>query len=367
VIAQLAREQHGVVARSQLEQAGVTSRQIKTRVGDGRLVRLHRGVYAVGHNRLRSEGRWLAAVLACGPGALLSHRSAAALHGLRPATAGAVEVSTVWHRASADGLRVHGRRRLAPEDRDVALGVPVTSVARTLVDLADVLRPEQLRSALVRVEDQRSADVRAIEQALARVRGRPGRGHAALRAALDELRERRGGRTRSDLEELFLALVARTGLPRPRTNVWMPADALTATGAAPRGAVGGGGGSTPRATGVGAGGGVEVDALPRATGVGAGGGVEVDALWRPTGVGAGGGVEVDALWREERVAVELDSWRHHRDRDAFERDRRKANALILAGWTVLRFTYADVTRRPAETAATLSAALRRGALSSRTS
>ena len=291
-----------MVSREQLSASGVTRTMVERRVRDGRLRRLHRGVYAVGHDRLRAEGRWLAAVLACGPGALLSHRSAAALHGVRPVGAGAIEVSTVWHRASGDGIRVHGRRRLAPEDREVALGVPVTSVARTLVDLADVLRPEQLRSALVRAEDQRSADVRQIEQALARLRGRTGRGHAALRAALDELRERRGGRTRSDLEELFLALVARADLPRPRTNVWMPA---------------------------------------------------------PTG----GGVEVDALWRAERVAVELDSWRHHRDRDAFERDRRKANALLLAGWSVLRFTYIDVTRRSDETAALLGAALRRGAVS----
>lgn len=313
-----------MVSRTQLEQAGLSRRQVRTRMGDGRLLLLHRGVYAVGHDRLRTEGRWLAAVPACGPGALLSHRSAAALHGVRPTSAGAVEVSTVWHRTSGDGIRVHGRRRLAPEDRDVVLGVPVTTAARTLVDLADVLRPEQLRSALVRAEEQRSADVRGIEQALARLRGRPGRGHAALRAALDELRERPGGRTRSDLEELFLALVARAGLPRPRTNVWFPAGAIEA---------GSGAAGPPRPT------------ANRAR-------------------AAHGGVEVDALWRAERVAVELDSWRHHRDRDAFERDRRKSNALLLAGWTVLRFTHRDLTRRPDETTALLAAALRQGAVSS---
>ncbi|MBB4662596.1 hypothetical protein BDZ31_002182 [Conexibacter arvalis] len=292
-----------MVSRQQLEQAGLSAQQVRTRMGDGRLVRLHRGVYAVGHDRLREEGRWLAAVMACGPGALLSHRSAAVLHGLRPAWRGAIEVTTGWHRAASAGVCVHARRRLAPADGAVVRGVPVTTVERTLVDLADVLRPEQLRSALVRAEEARSADVREIERALGRLRGRPGRGHAALLDALAEMRERGGDRTRSDLEELFLSLVARAGLPRPRTNVWFPSP-------------------------------------------------------------DGGGVEVDAVWRDERVAVELDSWRHHRGRDAFERDRRKANALLLAGWTVLRFADADLTRRADETVALLDAALRRGPVSS---
>lgn len=267
---------------------------IRTRTGDGRLLVLHRGVYAVGHDRLRDEGRWLAAVLACGPGALLSHRSAAALHGLRPASASRIEVSTGWHRSSPS-IRVHGRRRLVREDAAVVRGVPVTTVERTLVDLADVLRPEQLLRALGVVEEARSADLHEIERALARVCGRPGRGHAAMRAALEEMRARGGDRTRSDMEELFLALVSGAGLPRPRTNVWFPAP--------------------------------------------------------------GGGVEVDAVWRAARVAVELDSWRHHRGRDAFQRDRSKANALTLAGWTVLRFTWADVRTRPAQVAATVARAL----------
>jgi predicted transcriptional regulator of viral defense system len=296
VVTDLAARQHGVVGRQQLEAAGLSPRMLRTRAGDGRLLVLHRGVYAVGHAQLRPEGRWLAAVLACGPGALLSHRSAAALHGLRPANASRIEVSTVWHRASSPGIRVHGRRRLAPEDGAVVRGVPVTTVERTLVDLAEVLRPEQLLQALGAAEEARSADVHAIERALARVRGRPGRGHAAMRAALDEMRARGGDRTRSDMEELFLALVARAGLPRPRTNVWFPAP-------------------------------------------------------------DGGGVEVDAVWRSERVAVELDSWRHHRGRDAFQRDRTKGNALTLEGWTVLRFTWADVRTRPAHVAATVTRAL----------
>jgi len=291
------------VSRPQLSHAGLSKTVIRNRVRDGRLRPLHRSVYAVGHARLTREGRWMAAVLAIGPWTVLSHRSAAALHGLRRQHGGRVEVTTVFHRASTDRIEVHARRRLHLEDRVLVDGIPVTSVARTLVDLADVLRPEQLRSVLVQADEQRSADLHETYRALARVRGRPGRGHARLRAALDEVAARNGARTRSDLEELLLSLVAKHGLPRPRTNVWFPAE-------------------------------------------------------------DGSGVEVDAIWRAERVAVELDSWRHHRSRDAFDRDRRKGNTLLLAGWTVLRFTDDDLDHRPADVAATLATALQRRPLSS---
>lgn len=288
-----------MVSRRQLAAAGVTRREVETRLRDGRLIPLHRGVYAVGHARLRDEGRWLAAVLACGSGALLSHRSAAALHGLRPAGGGRVEVSTPWHRAPATPLRVHARRLLPVEDHATTRGIPVTTVERTLVDLAEVVSAGPLRRALSAAEEARAVDVRELERVLARLRGRPGRAHAAMRAALAELRARHGDRTRSDLEELFLSLVAGAGLPRPRTNVWFPSP-------------------------------------------------------------DGGGVEVDALWRAARVAVELDSWRHHRGADAFQRDRTKSNALTLEGWTVLRFTDADLTARPAHVLAALTRALGAG-------
>ncbi|MDW5596057.1 DUF559 domain-containing protein [Conexibacter stalactiti] len=300
VIGELAAGQHGVVSRSQLLGAGLGAKPIASRVRNGRLLRLHPGVYAVGHAQLRREGRWLAAVLASGPGAVLSHRSAASLHGLRPHNGAAIDVATAAHRTGLDGIRLHARQRLDDADRTRADGMPVTTVARTLVDLAGIVPADQLLRALRRAEELRSFDLRTIEAALARTAGRRGRGHAAMHAALNEARARATQLTRRELEERFLTLVTRARLPQPRTNVWFPAHAF----------------------------------------------------------------EVDALWREPRVAVELDGWEHHRTRDAFHRDRSKSNTLTLEGWTVLRFTHDDVVRRPAETAAALRAALARGASSS---
>src|SRR5829696_5930216 len=136
VIARLADGQYGVVARAQLLAAGIGNRAIENRLSRRSLISLHRGVYAVGHRRLRVEGRWLAAVLAAGPAAVLSHLDAAAPHGLRPPRSGNVAVSTSAYVRAASGLWVHARRALAEEDRTVVQAIPVTSVARTLVDLA---------------------------------------------------------------------------------------------------------------------------------------------------------------------------------------------------------------------------------------
>lgn len=297
MIGELAARQHGVVARRQLLGAGITARMVEWRVQRGRLLRLHAGVYAVGHAQLRREGRWLAAVLASGPRAVLSHRSAAALHGLRPHSGSEIDVATPAHRAGVAGVRLHARRRLDRADWTQIDAVPVTTVARTLVDLAGFVPADQLLRALRRAEELRSFDLHAIEAALARTSGRAGRGHAAMRAALAEARARGTQLTRRELEERFLTLVTRAGLPQPHTNVWFPDHAF----------------------------------------------------------------EVDALWREPHVAVELDGWEHHRTRHAFHRDRSKSNTLTLEGWTVLRFTHDDVVRRPAETAAAIRAALARGA------
>lgn len=126
--------------------------------------------------------------------------------------------------------------------------------------------------------------------------GRRGIGHAAMRAALAETRARAAHLTRSRLELRLLAIAERAALPSPRTNVWCHDHAF----------------------------------------------------------------EVDAVWTSERIAVELDGWRDHRTRDAFHRDRRKANALTLDGWRVLRFTHDDLTRRPAQVAEQLRAALAGG-------
>lgn len=233
-IAQVAEAQHGVVCRGQLLGCGVTSKEIGGRVRRGLLISLHRGVYALGHRRLAREGRWMAAVLAAGPGALLSHRDAAALHGLLASrNRGRVEVTTSSDVRSTDRLRVFSRRVLTDADRTTVAAIPVTTVERTLVDLGDLLDHDRLLSALAEAERLRCADGRALEAALARVRHRRGPAHGRMRAALAEHRARGLQLTRSQLEIALRRLVREHGLPPAQLNArvggeevdaWWPAQ-----------------------------------------------------------------------------------------------------------------------------------------------
>jgi very-short-patch-repair endonuclease len=211
-IARLAERQHGVVAYPQLVGLGLRRGAIESRVSAGRLHRLHVGVYAVGHRRLSGHGRAMAAVLACGCGALLSHRSAADLWGIRFSSAGRFDVTAARTRAGRPGIALHRPRRLRPEDRDEKDGIPVTSVARTLVDLAAVLPQGQLRRAVEKSERLELFDLRAVEPLL--VPGRPG--VANLRAVLREYMP--PPFTRSEAERRFLELCRAAGLPNPRVN-----------------------------------------------------------------------------------------------------------------------------------------------------
>jgi predicted transcriptional regulator of viral defense system len=218
-IAALADRQHGVVARRQLAASGIGERAIENRLLRRSLIRLHRGVYAVGHRQLRIEGRWLAAVLAAGPGAVLSHRDAAALHGMRAAPESRrVSVTTAANVRAARGLWAFPRRVLAAEERTVVRAIPVTSPARTLVDLAPMLTLGQLQSTLGEADRKGLLDVHAVERALARVKSRHGQGHARLRAALDAHAKHGAVLARSWLEERFLDLVIDARLPRPLLN-----------------------------------------------------------------------------------------------------------------------------------------------------
>jgi very-short-patch-repair endonuclease len=216
-IAVLAHRQHGVVARRQLAALGVTETMVRNRMRRGQLLQLHRGVYAVGHRRLRREGHWLAAVLAVGPGAVLSHRTAAAVHGIG-VSGTSVDVSTPVRRQSAKGIRVHARHRLDRVDVETVDGIPVTTVARTLVDLAGTVPRDRLSKAINEAEVRRILDIRAVEDARERARNRRGDGHAALRAALVEMADRGPTLTKSQLEARFLALLDAHRLPRPRVN-----------------------------------------------------------------------------------------------------------------------------------------------------
>lgn len=206
-----------MVSRRQLESVGATRSALSVRLASRRLLRIHPGVYAVGHRRLTRAGEWLAAVLAAGPGAVLSHHSAAALHGLRAERGRRVDVSTAAKRATTNWIELHGRRTLDVGDVGVVRRIPVTTISRTLVDLADVLGPRQLARAINEADVMRRLDLGAIDAALARLHGRRGRGHAVLRAALDD----HHGPTllRSELEIRFKELVVLHALPRPEHNV----------------------------------------------------------------------------------------------------------------------------------------------------
>jgi predicted transcriptional regulator of viral defense system len=173
----LAAEQHGVVGTWQLVILGFTYDVIHDRVEAGHLHRVYRGVYAVGHRRLTLRGRWMAAVLACGPEAVLSHRSAAALWELRPTPSGggAVDVTVPGRRRSGqDGIRVHSVRTLDPADRSEIDGIPVTALHRTLLDYAEVAHRQQLRHAIEAAERRELLDLRKMDDLVARSWGRHG-------------------------------------------------------------------------------------------------------------------------------------------------------------------------------------------------
>ena len=171
-LAMLATDQHGVLARRQLLQAGLGKSAIDSRVQSGRLLLLHRGVYAVGHSRLTQRGRWMAAVLACGEGAALSHSSAAALWGLMRARGPSIHVTSQHGRGGRTVITLH-RSRLHPEDRTRRDGIPVTSLPRTLLDLADVVEEERWGRAAEEAER-----LGLLEHTGARARLRPGAGTA---------------------------------------------------------------------------------------------------------------------------------------------------------------------------------------------
>jgi predicted transcriptional regulator of viral defense system len=180
MIAALARRQHGVVSLEQLASVGLGAAAVQKRVEAGRLHRVHYGAYSVGYPLLSVEGRWMAAVLACGPGAVLSHRSAAALWGLCSDGQAAVDVTAPRRRGrSPSGVAAHRDGRLRVEDRAIVEGIPCTTVARTLLDFAGVVGMRQLRDAVGESEVLRVLDVEAVREVIRWGWGR--RGVARLR------------------------------------------------------------------------------------------------------------------------------------------------------------------------------------------
>lgn len=290
----LAARQHGAVSRAQLICLGFTRHEIAGLLAAGWLHRVFPAVYAVGRRALGPRGRWMAAVLACGPGALLSHRSCAALRGIRRKAQSPIEVTVPADRARAiPGLRVYRCGWLAPSDRAVVDGIPCTSVALTLLGLAAVTDRRQTERACDEAEVQELFDLRAVEELLDRAAGR--RGAGTLRAVLRE-HAIATTLTRSELEERVLAVCRRAQLPLPKVNEPVPCGA---------------------------------------------------GIWHT----------VDFLWPAQQVVLEADGHRYHRTRRSVERDRRREADLVIAGNRVLRTTWLQVERDPARVSATVAAAL----------
>ena len=279
---------HGLVTRVQLLGAGVTARQIDERLRTGALLREYPGVYRVGHRAPSLEARYLAAVLACGEGALLSGRAAGFLFGAIRGLAPPPEVTAPTERR-IKGIRSRRCRRMDPRDAASFRGIPVTTLPRTLVDLASVLDPDDLARAFHEAEVRHGTTPAQVEAVLAR---RPNsHGASKLRAVL------RGDTpvTLSKLEKRFLVLLREAGLPRPQTN-------------------------------------------------------------RPAG-----SKYVDCRWPAHGLTVELDSYRYHHSRHAWEQDRRRERQARARGDEFRRYTWADVHEHPEPTLAELHALLRRAA------
>jgi very-short-patch-repair endonuclease/predicted transcriptional regulator of viral defense system len=280
-IAALAERQHGVVALHQLQSAGLGRAAVAKRAQAGRLHRIHRGVYAVGRPGLTLNGRRMAAVLAYGPDAVLSHRSAAALWGLWRSARARIDVSLPRRSVRArPGIDVHGTSTLTGADITSEADIRVTTVARTLVDLGDVARRRTVEAAVEQAEVLRLFDLTAVEEALSRAGRR--RGPALLSLVLTNL-SAAPTLTASELEEAFLEIVREAGLQDPEVNA---------------------------------------------------------PLTLPDGTPA----KIDFLWRARRLAVETDGHPFHRTRQSRERDAKRDQLLRLAGYDPLRFTGRQVAR-----------------------
>jgi hypothetical protein len=213
IVVGIACRQHGRVCREQLLAAGVDGKRIDRWLGDSRLTLVHRGVYAVGHQAPSLRGDYMAAVLACGEGAVLSHRAATQILRLLPGVAAPPEVTvpTLAGR-QRPGIVIHRVKALL-HPRDVAIvdGIPITTVPRALLDMAPSLEPRELTRACHEAWIRHRTSPRDVEACIARNPKK--HGGAKLRTALGS------DATLSKLEDGFLALLHAHGLPRPRTNI----------------------------------------------------------------------------------------------------------------------------------------------------
>lgn len=216
MIRRLAEKQHGVVATRQLIALGRSESSIKSRVESGQLVVLYRGVFAVGHRRIGLYGEWLAAVLACGPGAVLSHGTAAQFWGIRGSRR-PIEVTRVSGHRRPHGVRLHQTRALAAEHVTREAGIPVTTIERTLLDTAARLDERQLVHDLVEVDRARRLRWPKLWQIIAE-HGRGRKGVGRLRRAAAQVDPSFADAV-STTEVDFLMLCRAEGLKMPQVNV----------------------------------------------------------------------------------------------------------------------------------------------------
>jgi hypothetical protein len=278
-IRRLAEKQHGVVAHRQLLELGQGKGLALRRREGGLLIELHRGVYALGHRPLTREGWWMAGVLACGPGAVLSHFSGGHLWNLC-GSRGPVEVLRQMGGVKGDGHRgvwLHQTRRLEPFEVALEREIPVATIERVLIDLAARVDAKQLERIFVQAYKTGRLSWSRLGRALERRRGRKGVGK--LRRLAHEV-DPQALETKSVTEIDFLALCRGANLMTPAVNVLIE------------------------------------------------------------------GHLVDFLWPAQKVVVETDSWSHHRDHSAFERDRQTDVDLVAAGYDVHRTTYKMLERDP---------------------
>ena len=207
----MAFAQHGVVSWEQLRDAGLSPKAIRDRVGQARLHVVHYKVYAVGHERLTRDGRYMAAALAGGGSATLSHHAAAVLWGIRPPSSRVVDVTTTTWKRNQPGIEFHTMRGDYDEMTKIR-GIPVTGPSRTLLDLGQVLDDDALERALREAERLQLTDTVSVVDLLERYPRR--RGSVAIRR-LTAVRELYKGVTRSELEERFRQFVRIHGLPAP--------------------------------------------------------------------------------------------------------------------------------------------------------
>ena len=224
-MAALASRQWGVVAHYQLLALGFSADAITYRIASGRLHPVHRGVYAVGHRTLTRFGRWMAAVLAYGPAAVLSHLDAAALWRLCPVSSGRIHVTANrYTRNPRPGLILHRPRRWEPEDHTIHENIPVTSVARTLIDLAAQLSLERLARVWDTANRLDLLDIKQVEEIRARSKGRRG-----MRKIDYLLAQQRPVLTssRTDLERRgYMLFHDASDIPNPSINLWIPEVAV---------------------------------------------------------------------------------------------------------------------------------------------